>query len=104
MRIKRICIVEKEFEQLIHEMGQWFQRITFPNKVLDEKLVKVRFSNQEKTCSKKGKDIPLVITYHPAFQALHDIIKRNLNWLYAKMKSKNYFHLDPWSHFEVLRN
>ena len=60
-------------------MKSWFQKIAYPNKVLDEELVKVRFSNQEKTCSKKGKGIPFVVTYHPILQALNDIIKRNIN-------------------------
>ena len=60
-------------------MRSWFQKRACANKVLDEKLVKFRFSNQEKTCSKKSKGIPFVVTYHHILQALNDVIKRNLN-------------------------
>ena len=50
-------------------------------------MAKVRFSNQEITCSKKGKGIPFVVMYHPILHAL-----------------KIYFHLVPWFYFEVLEN
>ena len=39
----------------------------------------------------KLKDIPFVATYHPILQALNDIIKRNLNCLYAENEVKNLF-------------
>ena len=51
-------------------MRSWFQKRAYPNKVLDEELVKVRLSNQEKTCSIKGKAIPFVVTYHPILKLL----------------------------------
>ena len=60
-------------------MRSWFQKRAYPNKILDEELVEVRCSNQEKTCSKKGKGIPFAVTHHPILQALNDIIKKNLN-------------------------
>ena len=44
------------------------------------------------------------ITYHPIRQALNDVIYRNLNWLYADNEVKNFFHLDPWFHPDVLGN
>ena len=72
-------------------MRSWFQKRAYPSKVLDEELVKVRFSNQEKTCNKKGKAIPFVVTYHPMLEALNDIIKRNLAWLYTDNELKNLF-------------
>ena len=78
LRIKGICSEEKDFEQHIHEMKSWFQKRVYPDKFLDEKLVKVRFSNQEKTFSK---GIPFVVTCHPILQAPNNKIKRCLNWL-----------------------
>ena len=71
----------------------------YPNKVLDEELVKVRFSNQEKTCNKKGKGIPFAVTYHSILQALNGIIKRNLNRLYADNEAKNLFSPGPMVSF-----
>ena len=64
------------FKQNIYEMRSWFQKRANTNKVLGEELFKVRFSNQEKTCSKKGKGIPFIVTYHPILQAFNNIIKR----------------------------
>ena len=49
LRIKRICSEEKDIKQHIHEMRSWFRKRAYPDKVLDEELVKVRVSNQEKT-------------------------------------------------------
>ena len=57
-------------------MRSWFRKRANTNKVLGEELFKVRFSNQEKTCSKKGKGIPFIVTYHPILQAFNNIIKR----------------------------
>ena len=69
-------------------MRSWFQKRAYPNKVLDEELVKVRFFSQEKC-------IPFVVTYHPILQALNDIIKRNFNWLHADNEVKNLFSPGP---------
>ena len=59
--------------------------------------------NQEKTCSKKGKGIRFVVTYHPILQALNDIIKRNLNWLYTDNEVKNLFSPGPMVSFRSAR-
>ena len=53
LRINRIYSEEKDFEQHKHKMRSWFQKRAYPNKVLDEKLAKVRFSNQEKNLQQK---------------------------------------------------
>ena len=108
LRVKRICSEEKDFEQHIHEIRSWFQDRAYPNKDLDGEQVKVRFSNQEKTCSKKGKDILFVVMYHPMLQALKNIIKRNLikrnlNWLYADNEVKNLFSPRPMVSFRCAR-
>ena len=55
LRVKRICSEEKDLEHPAHEMGSWFPKRPYPNKNFDEELIKVRFYNQEKTCSKKVK-------------------------------------------------
>ena len=84
-------------------MRSWFQKRAYPNKVSDKQLVKVRFSNQEKTCDKKGKGILFVVTYHHILQALKDIMKRNLNWLYADNEVKNLFSSGPMVSFRGAR-
>ena len=89
-------------------MRSWFHKRAYPNKVLDEELVKLRFSsNQGKTCSKKDKGLSFPVTYHPMLQTLNDIIIiiKKTNWLYpADNEVKIYFHRDPLFHFEVLGN
>ena len=103
LRIKRICSEEKDFEQHIHQMKSWFQKRVYPNKVLDEEPVKVRICNQEKTCSKKGIGTLFVVMYHPILQAVNDIIKRNINWLYADNEVKNVFSPGPMISFRCAR-
>ena len=72
LRVKRICFEEKDFEKHVYEIRSWFQKRYYPNKVLDEELVKVSFSNQEKNLQQKYKGIPFVVTYHRILQALND--------------------------------
>ena len=57
---------------------------------------KVRFSNQQKTCSKKDKGT------HPILQALKDIIEETFTGCMLTMNSKFIFN---WNHslLEVLR-
>ena len=80
-------------------MKLWFQKRMHPKNVLDEELVKVRFSDQVKTSPKKVKGIPLAVTYHPIPQALNSIIKRNSNWLYADNEVKNLLSPGPMVSF-----
>ena len=59
-------------------------------------------------CSKKGKDVLFVVRYHPILQALKNIIKRNLikrnlNWLYADNEVKNLFSLRSMVSFRYAR-
>ena len=96
LRVKRNCSEKNDFEKHKNKIRSWFQKTAYPKKVLDEDLVKVRFSDQEKTSSKKGKGISFVATYHPILQALNDIIKRKFNLLYIDS--------EVWFHFGVLLN
>ena len=83
----------------MRKMRSWFQKRAYPNKVLDEELVKLRFSsNQGKTCSKKDKGLSFPVTYHPMLQTLNDIIIiiKKTNWLYpADNEVKNLFPPGP---------
>ena len=100
VRVKKISCSEEDFEQHIHKMRSWFQKRTYPNKILDEELVKVRFSKQEKSYSKKDKYILFVATYHLILQALNNIIKRYLiNWEYSDKEVKNLFSPEPMVSF-----
>ena len=54
LRVKRICSEDKDFEQHIHEMRLQFQKRAYPNKVLDEELVKV-FLIKKRLAAKKLK-------------------------------------------------
>ena len=54
LRVKRICSEDKDFEQHIHEMRLWFQKRAYPNKILDEEVVKV-FLIKKRLAAKKLK-------------------------------------------------
>ena len=63
LRVKRICSEEKDLQQHILQMRSLFQKRAYPNKVLDEELVKGRFSNQEKTKVKVFRLLSRMIPY-----------------------------------------
>ena len=54
LRVKRICSEDKDFEQHIHEIRLWFQKRAYPDKVLDEEVVKV-FLIKKRLAAKKLK-------------------------------------------------
>ena len=91
LKLNKICSEDDDSQKYIHETRSWFQKITYSDKILDEGLFKVRFSDNEKNIYKKSKSILFFVIYRPKLQTLNGIIKRNLNWLYAEIEVKNLF-------------
>ena len=83
LRMKRICSEEEEFKTHIGEMKSWFQKRAYPEKIIDKELGKVSFSYRGSKSNRKNKGIPFVVTYHPLLQERSNIIRSNLNCLYA---------------------
>ena len=65
--------------------------------------LKIGFLINKKLCSKKGKCNRFVVTFHLILQALKDITKRNLNWLYADNEVKSLFSPGPMVLFRGAR-
>ena len=84
-------------------MKSWFQKRAYPDKIIDKELGKVSFSYRGSKSNKKNKGIPFVVTYHPLLQELSNIIRNNLNWLYADDEVKKLFSPGPMVSFRSAR-
>ena len=76
-------------------MKSWFQKRASPDKIIDKELGKVSFSYRGSKSNRKNKGIPFVVTYHPLPQELNNIVRNNLNWLYADDEVKKLFSPGP---------
>ena len=103
LRMKRICSEEEDFKTHIGEMKSWFQKRAYPDKIIDKELGKVSFSYRGSKSNRKNKGIPFVVTYHPLLQELSNIIRNNLNWLYADDEVKKLFSPEPMVSFHSAR-
>ena len=59
---------------MTHKVGaSWFLKRKYPEKVIDNKMKKVRFfpANLQ---NKREKGVPFVVTYHPILKSLSKII------------------------------
>ena len=92
LRVEITCSTKEDFEKFIHVMRSWFWKRTYRYKILDEELVKVRFSN---TSSKKGQGITFVVTYQLILLGLNAIIRGNLKRMYVKNIVKFLFSPGP---------
>ena len=103
LRMKRICSEEEDFKTHIGEMKSWFQKRAYPDKFTDKELGKVRFSYRGSKSNRKNKGIPFVVKYHHLLQELSNIIRNNLNWLYADDEVKKLFSPGPMVSFRSAR-
>ena len=63
-------------------MKSWFLKRKYLEKLISVEMDKVKFSNIErKSNSKTQKGIPLVVTYHPLYKSLSDIVNNNKIYL-----------------------
>ena len=76
-------------------MKSRFQKRAYPDKIIDKELVKVSFLYRGSNSNRKNIGIPFVVTYHPLLQELSNIIRNNLNWLYADDEVKKLFSPGP---------
>ena len=84
-------------------MKSWFQKRAYPDKIIDKELSKVSFSYRGSKSNRKNKGIPFLVKYYPLLQELSNIIRSNLNWLYAYDEVKNLFSPGPMVSFHSTR-
>ena len=84
-------------------MKSWFRIMGYPDNLMKKNMGKVCFpkSTGSKSKSRESKGVPLVITFHPKFKSIGQLLNKHLHILYMDQETKNVFHLDPWLHFVV---
>ena len=65
----------------------------YPDYLIKEQVEKaLRLTPSDKNNSKEVNGVPLVVTYNPAFKNLFQVIRKNLQLLYADEEVKKCFH------------
>ena len=82
-----------------------FRKRGYPYYLIKEQVEKVlRLSPSDENNSKKVNEVPLVVTYNPAFKNLFQVIRKNLQLLYADEQVKKVFSPAPFVSFRSTRN
>ena len=94
----------KRFEKHICEMKSWFSQKGYPQKLIETKTSKVKFSDQRVFDRRKvEKVVPLVVIYHSLLKSIEKIIYDNLYLLYVNKKLKHLFTPGPVVSFRSSR-
>ena len=83
-------------------MKSWFLKREYPEKLIENKMRKVKFCKEGIKKAKGVKGIPFALTYHPQLKKLGRIINQNIYLLNMNDQTKKYFHHDLWFHLVVL--
>ena len=89
----------------VEDLKTWFRKRGYPDFLNKEQVEKVlRLTSRDENNSKKVNGVPLVVTYNPAFKNLVQVIRKNLQLLYADEEIKKVFSPVPFVSFRSTRN
>ena len=63
LRVSRACSQEEDYNNYCNQMKSWFLKRSYPKRLTDSKMEKVKFKSREKTG--KSNWLLFVMTYHP---------------------------------------
>ena len=76
----------------VEDLKTWFLKRGYPEYLIKEQVEKgLRFTRSDENNSKEVNSVPLVVTYNPAFKNLFQVIRKNLQLLYADEEVKKVF-------------
>ena len=87
LRIKRLCFKKDRFEKHLKSLCSWFYKRRYPKELVDNQIRRVFERKPEQLferSTKTGTGVPLVVTYHPRFHNLSNIIRKLFIHLYAE--------------------
>ena len=88
----------------IEDLKIWFCKRGYPDYFAKEQIEKTRrLTPSDENNSKKVNGISLVVTYNPAFKNLSQVIRKNLQLLYADEQVKKVFSPAPFVSFRSMR-
>ena len=110
LRIRRLCSVERDFQQKAHEMCTFFEKRGYSRTALKHDLQRVsrvsrRDAIQAANVATNGTErIPLVLTYHPFNNHIKKILLTNFNILMNDETTKEIFPLPPLTSYRRDQN
>ena len=101
LRLSRICSYKNDFEIHLEEMKSLFQVRGYPENLVKDEMGKVCLSKSigSKSKSRESKGVPLVITFHPKFKLIGQLLNKHLHILYMDQETKNVFTPGPMARF-----
>ena len=89
LRLKRICSEKNDLNVHVEDLKTWFRKRGYPDYLIKEQVEKaLRLTPSDENNNKKVNGVPLVVTYNPAFKNLFQVIRKNLQLLYAEAEVK----------------
>ena len=70
LRISRLCSEENDFKNYRSQMKSWFLKRGYPEKLIENEMIKVKFGKEGIKKAKGVKGMPFVVTYHPQLKNL----------------------------------
>ena len=89
----------------VEDLKIWFRERGYPDYLIKEQVEKaLRLTTNDEKNSKKVNGVSLVVTYNPAFKNSSQVIRRNLQLLYADEQVKKVFSPAASVSFRSTRN
>ena len=89
----------------VEDLKTCFHKTGYPHYLIKEKVEKVfRLTPSDENNTKEVNGVPLVVTYNPTFKNLFQVIRKNLQLLYADEEVKKVFSPAPFVSFRSTRN
>ena len=105
LRLKRIFSEKNDLNVPVEDLKAWFRKRGYPDYLIKEQVEKaLRLTPSDENNNKKVNGVPLVVTYNPAFKNLFQVIRKNLQLLYADEEVKKMFSPAPFVSSSTTRN
>ena len=93
LRISKICSYKNDFEKHLEQMKSWFWVRGYPDNLMKKEVGNVCFtkSTGSKSKSQESESVPLVLTFHPKFKSIGELLNKQLHILYTDQETKNVF-------------
>ena len=103
-RIESVCSQESDFHQHSWNLRSWFLKRSYPEKIINTEISKVRFNvDNKRSNNRQKKRIPSVVIFHPKLKVLKNITKKHLYLLYMNDEVKRFFTRKPMVSFSSSR-
>ena len=100
-RLSIICSYKNDFEKHLGGMKSWFWVRGYPDNLIKKEKGKVCFSKstKSKSNSQESKGVSLVLTFHPKFKSIGQLLNKHLHILYMDQETRNVFTSGPMATF-----